>query len=153
MSRGMRCVRGVISGLLLVAAVSGPALAQRGTLTGTMSGRRMSPTSDTVMLHIDLRMTPGWHVGAVEPGKIGVPTELTWQFPAGWRVVASHWSPPTATVVGRDTVLEYRAPFSISSILVTGQANHSGAIKAVIAYGICREVCIPGRLTLTDEVH
>ena len=146
------CMRGTAAAVLLVAALSGRAAAQRGSLRATMTGRRTSPTSDTLALRIAVRMTPGWHIGAARPGKSGVPTELKWRLPPGWRVVASHWAAPTSAVVGRDTVFEYRRPFAIATTLVADARARSGPIQAVLSYGICRDVCIPGRLTLTYYV-
>ena len=98
-------------------------------------------------------MTPGWHIGAKKPGVTGVPTELRWRLPAGWRVLESHWPAPTPAVAGRDTVFEYRGPFAIETTLVSDGPRRSGQIEAVMSYGICREVCMPGRLTLAYEVR
>lgn len=145
--------RGVCVAALLVTAVSGRAAAQRGSLTATMTGHRRTPTSDTLTLRIAVRMTPGWHIGAAQPGRVGVPTELKWRLPAGWRILASRWSPPTSAVVGRDTVFQYGSPFAIETTLVRGGRRHAGAIQAVLSYGICRDVCIPGRLTLTYDAR
>jgi DsbC/DsbD-like thiol-disulfide interchange protein len=139
--------------VVLLVALSGRAAAQRASLTATLSGRRTTPASDTVVLRIAAQMTPGWHVGAARPGVSGVPTELTWRLPVGWRIVASRWSAPTPALVGRDTVFEYRAPFAIETTLVTGGGRRSAPIQAVVSYGICRDVCMPGRLTLTYDVH
>ena len=153
MFRRRSFTRGAGAALLLVAAVSGRAAAQRGSLTATLSGHRTTPTSDTLALRIAVQMTPGWHIGAAQPGAIGVPTELTWRLPAGWRVLASRWPAPTSAVVGRDTVFEYRGPFAIEATLVTDGPQHSGPIQVVVSYGICRDVCLPGRLTLTYDVR
>ena len=138
---------------LLVTAMSGRAIAQRGSLTATLTGGRTTPASDTVALRIAVRMTPGWHVGAEQPGKSGVPTRLTWQLPAGWRVVATRWSPPTSALAGRDTVFEYGGPFAIETTLVTEGGRRSGTVEAFVTYGLCKDVCMPGRLTLKHEVR
>jgi DsbC/DsbD-like thiol-disulfide interchange protein len=145
--------RSAIVAILLMAAVSGTAAAQRGALNATLTGRRTSLASDTVALRIALQMTPGWHIGAAKPGKFGVPTVLTWGLPAGWRVLAERWAAPTRSVVGRDTVFEYRGPFTIDATLVTQGGKRSGPVEAVVAYGICRDVCMPGQLTLTYMVR
>ena len=139
--------------MLLVAALSGRAAAQRGSLTAKLTGHRATPTSDTLRLRIIARMTPGWHVGAAKPGKSGVPTEVKWQLPAGWRILTSRWTPPTSAVVGRDTVFEYRGPFAIETTVVTSGPRRTGRVQALLSYGICRDECIPGRLTLKYDVR
>jgi DsbC/DsbD-like thiol-disulfide interchange protein len=138
---------------LLLTAISGRAIGQRGSLTATLAGGRTTPASDTVALRIVVRMTPGWHVGAEQPGKSGVPTRLTWQLPTGWRVVATRWSPPTSALAGRDTVFEYGGPFAIETTLVTEGRRRSGMVQALVTYGLCKDVCMPGRLTLKHEVR
>jgi len=139
--------------VLLLAALSGRAIAQRGSLTATLTGYRTTAASDTVALRNDAQMTPGWHIGAEQPGVSGVPTKLTWQLPSGWRIVATRWSASTPTIVRGDTAFEYSGPFAIHATLVTQGRRRSGPIQAVVTYGICRDVCIPGRLTLKHEVR
>ena len=146
-------MRGAGTAVLLVAALGARADAQRGSLTAMIAGRRATPASDTLTLRIAARMTAGWHVGAAKPGKSGVPTEVTWRLPAGWRVVASRWTPPTPAVVGRDTVFEYHGPFAVETTVVTQGARRSGRVQALLSYGICKDVCIPGRQTLTYDVR
>ena len=153
MFRGRTFSRRTGAVVLLVAGLSGSAAAQRGSLTATLAGHRKTPASDTLALRISVAMTPGWHIGAARPGSSGLPTELTWRLPPGWRLVATRWPAPTATVVGRDSVFEYRGPFTIETTIAMDGPRRSGPIQAVVSYGICREVCIPGRLTLTYDVR
>ena len=148
----MRRISPVVAlSLLLVARPVGAV--QRGSLAASLTGYRTAPTSDTVALRIAVRMTPGWHIGAEKPGSSGVPTTLTWQLPAGWRVVATRWPAPTPAVVGRDTVFEYARPFAIEATLVTQARRRSGPIQALVTYGLCKDMCIPGRLTLKQYVR
>ncbi len=146
---------GLVAGacVLLLIVLSGSAEAQRAALTGTLTAYRAGAVSDTLALRVTMQITPGWHIGAARPGRIGVPTDLKWQLPPGWRELASHWPAPTATLVGRDTVFEYRGALSVETIVVTAGPVHSGQVRALVSYGICREVCIPGRLELTYAVR
>ena len=146
-------MRRTASALLLVAALGARADAQRGVLTARIAGYRAAAASDTVALRIVTRMTPGWHVGAEKPGKAGVPTKVAWRLPTGWRVLSTRWTPPTPAVVGRDTVLEYRGPFAIETTILTRGARRSGEVQALLTYGICKDVCIPGRLALKYYVR
>jgi DsbC/DsbD-like thiol-disulfide interchange protein len=139
---------------MLMTVVSTHAVAQqRGTLTALLDGRRTSPASDTVALRVAVLMTQGWHIGAEEPGKYAVPTELTWKLPEGWRIVGSRWPTPTRRVIGRDTTFEYGGQFAIATTLVTSAPNRSGRVEALLTYGICKNVCLPGRQKLTFDVR
>ena len=153
MSRLVSFVRVASVALLLVATLGERASAQRGSLKASLYARRATPASDTLALRIVARMTPGWHVGAEKPGRSGVPTTVTWGLPAGWRVVASRWTPPTPAIVGKDTVFEYHGAFAIETTVVTKGPRRSGKVEALLTYGICRDVCIPGRLKLTSYVR
>lgn len=144
---------GASASVLLLISLSGSAAAQRGTLTGTLTGHRTHPAGDTLALQITMQITPGWHIGAGKPGRVGVPTVLKWQFPPGWRVITSHWPTPTATIIGRDTVFEYRGVLRVETIAVTAGPDRPRQVRALVSYGICREVCIPGRLELAYEAQ
>lgn len=136
----------------LASAIASRSEAQRGVLAATLTGHATTATSDTVALRIAVQMTSGWHIGAVRPGVTGVPTTLSWRVPVGWRVVASRWPAPASVVVGRDTVFEYRGPFTIETTLVRAGARAPGSAQATLSYGICKDVCMPGRLVLTYDV-
>ena len=137
---------------LLLVGVSRQIAAQRGTLTATFRGQLKRPSGDTLVVQMAVGMTPGWHIGAEHPGMVGVPTALSWRLPSGWRVLSSRWPAPKAVILGRDTVFQYDRPFIIESFL-SRSGSSSGRIQAIVSYGICREVCIPGRLAVTYEVR
>jgi DsbC/DsbD-like thiol-disulfide interchange protein len=139
---------------MLMAVVSAHAVAQqRGTFTASLDGRRTSPASDTVALRVAVHMTKGWHIGSEEPGKYAVPTELSWKLPEGWRIAGSRWPTPSRRVVGRDTTYEYAGEFAIATTLVTSSRNRTGRVEALLNYGICKDVCLPGRQKLTFDVR
>ena len=138
--------------VLLVAAF-GDAEAQYGQLSATLRGQSTAAVSDTIALEIAVEFTPGWHIGAAKPGKVGLPTELQWQLPEGWRILSSHWPSPTISIVGRDTAYEYREPFVIgTTVLMTGP-QRSGQIQVTLSYGLCKDVCIPGRRTMRYDIR
>jgi thiol:disulfide interchange protein DsbD len=145
--------RGAWVTAILMSAIASRSDAQRGVLTAALTGPSTTATSDTLTLRIAVQMTPGWHIGAVRPGVTGVPTTLSWRLPAGWRVVASRWPAPASAVVGRDTVFEYRGPFTIETTLVRAGSRAPGTAQATLSYGICKDVCMPGRVTLTYDVR
>src|SRR5882672_12861065 len=41
-----------------------------------------------------LRMAPGWHTYWKFPGDAGIPTELKWKLPPGWKVGEIQWPIP-----------------------------------------------------------
>ena len=130
------------------------ALRRRGAQQPKLAGviRAKPGSGDTLAIRIALRMTPGWHVGSSHPGVIGVPSRVQWTLPGGWRVAEERWATPTQDIVGKDTSFVYAEPFAIDVSLVRPPQSHGGSVQAVLSYGICRDVCIPGRITLTSNV-
>jgi thiol:disulfide interchange protein DsbD len=102
-------------------------------------------------VHIATTITPGWHIGAQQPGVVGIPTKISWRLPEGWQLAAVEWPPPTRVLAGRDTLFEYRGSLALEAKLVPSRQQRTGTIQATIAYGICKDVCIPGWLTLSTK--
>src|ERR1700757_4000838 len=45
-----------------------------------------------------LRMAPGWHTYWKFSGDAGLPTELKWKLPTGWRISDIQWPIPLKTI-------------------------------------------------------
>jgi len=116
-----------------------------GSLVRVRGGARGDSAID---VRVDIAMTDGWHIGARQPGKVGIPTKLEWQLPKGWSVTSENWPAPKTEPVGRDSAFIYTGPFSIHASLVGPRGTSQEPIQLVFSYGICREMCIPGEVTL-----
>jgi thiol:disulfide interchange protein DsbD len=99
-------------------------------------------------VRVAVTITDGWHIGARTPGVVGIPTRLEWQLPKGWSVVSEVWPRPEAALVGRDSAFTYSGSLTIRASLVGPRAVSRESVQAVLSYGICREMCIPGQVTL-----
>jgi DsbC/DsbD-like thiol-disulfide interchange protein len=112
--------------------------------------RRVATRGDSlVQFRIAIKFSPGWHIGAGKPGAVGLPTTLDWRLPAGSRVVEERWPSPTRHFVAHDTALVYDGPLTVDVWLSWAKGMAPGPVEAVLSYGICRDVCIPGRRKLT----
>lgn len=95
-----------------------------------------------------LSVPAGWHIGAERPGRVGLPTRVTWALPAGWRLAEVRWPAPRPDVVGRDTSFVYTArAVAIDAALAAPPGTPDGRVRVTVSYGLCRDVCIPGRAT------
>jgi len=99
-------------------------------------------------LRVAITVEPGWHIGAPRPGVVGVPTRLAWHPPAGWLLMGERWPTPRQEVTGRDTAFTYSGSILVEAALVRQQGARDPII-AVLSYVVCRDICIPGQLTLT----
>ena len=98
-----------------------------------------------------LRMAPGWHTYWRFSGDAGLPTELKWKLPPGWKIGDIQWPIPLKTVDPGDIetygyenevllIQEITPPSKLddSSVKLSTEAN----------WLVCEKICIPGGATL-----
>jgi thiol:disulfide interchange protein DsbD len=94
-----------------------------------------------------LRMAPGWHTYWKYSGDAGLPTEIKWNLPPGWKAGEIQWPIPLKTVDPGDIltygyqdeillIQEITPPLKteISPVRLSAQAN----------WLVCEKICIPG---------
>ncbi|HSQ32468.1 MAG TPA: hypothetical protein VLN49_21575 [Gemmatimonadaceae bacterium] len=102
----------------------------------------------TLTLRLAIGVPTGWHIGAPRPGASGLPTQLRWRLPSGWRVVEERWPPARRELAGLDTTFLYSGSLAVFTSLARPHLDKRGDVEAVLSYGICREVCMPGQVTV-----
>ena len=98
-----------------------------------------------------LRMAPGWHTYWKFSGDAGLPTEMKWKLPLGWKIGEIQWPIPLKTIDPgdietygyQDEILlmqEITPPLKldVSSVQLAAEAN----------WLVCEKICIPGSATL-----
>ncbi|MBA3609540.1 MAG: hypothetical protein H0W43_13725, partial [Chthoniobacterales bacterium] len=94
-----------------------------------------------------LKMVPGWHTYWQFPGDAGIPTEIKWQLPDGWKAGPIQWpiplkldEPGNIQIYGyHDDVLlmvELTPPPKIDASTVH--------LAATADWLVCEKICIPG---------
>ncbi|MDQ2659582.1 MAG: hypothetical protein M3Y03_04105, partial [Verrucomicrobiota bacterium] len=102
-----------------------------------------------------LHMVPGWHSYWKFPGDAGIPTEIKWNLPLGWKVGEIQWPTPLKIdepgdiqIYGyHDEVLllqEITPPAVISDSTVK--------LSAEATWLVCEKLCIPGSANLALEL-
>ena len=102
-----------------------------------------------------LRMAPGWHTYWKFSGDAGLPTEIKWNLPPGWKVGEIQWPIPLKTndpgdiqTYGyQDEILLMQevtppAKIDISPVKLSADAN----------WLVCEKICIPGSANLQLEL-
>jgi thiol:disulfide interchange protein len=98
-----------------------------------------------------LRMIPAWHTYWKFPGDAGIPTELKWKLPPGWKVGEIQWPIPLKLIEPGDIQIygyhdevllmqEITPPTSISDSSVTLAADAN--------WLVCEKICIPGNASV-----
>jgi len=94
-----------------------------------------------------LQHDPQWHTYWKVSGDAGLPTEIKWTLPAGWRASAIHWPVPQRISEGNLTTFAL-ADDTLLLVQITPAANAPpGAVNlsAQANWLICHDVCIPGQ--------
>jgi thiol:disulfide interchange protein len=102
-----------------------------------------------------LKMVPGWHTYWKFSGDAGIPIELKWKLPPGWKAGELHWPIPMKfkdpgdidTYGYHDEVLlmqQITAPASLqdSTVKLTADAN----------WLVCEKICVPGSASLQIDL-
>lgn len=95
---------------------------------------------------------PKWHTYWKNPGESGLPTEITWNLPAGAKADPIVWPAPTLFDIGGVTNYGFKDE-AMLLVRVTPPADLSGPLKlsAAANWLVCEDVCIPedGKFELT----
>src|SRR6184192_587280 len=98
-----------------------------------------------------LRMAPGWHTYWKFSGDAGLPTELKWKLPAGWKVGDIQWPIPLKTIDPGDieTYGYENEVLLMQEITPPSKLDDSSAkVSTEANWLVCEKICIPGSATL-----
>src|SRR5438046_1805936 len=102
-----------------------------------------------------LRMAPSWHTYWKFAGDAGLPTELKWKLPAGWKVGEIQWPIPLKTIDPGDIQTYGYENEVLLMQEITPPAkidNASVALAADANWLVCERICIPGSANLQLEL-
>jgi thiol:disulfide interchange protein DsbD len=102
-----------------------------------------------------LRMAPGWHTYWKYSGDAGLPTEIKWNLPTGWKVSEIEWPIPLKTVDPGDiqTYGYQDEVLLIQEITPPAKIDNSPAkLSAQADWLVCERICIPGSAKLELEL-
>ena len=102
-----------------------------------------------------LRMAPGWHTYWAFSGDAGLPTELKWKLPSGWKVGEIQWPIPLKTIDPGDieTYGYENEVLLMQEITPPQKLDNSGVkLSAEANWLVCEKICIPGSATLQLEL-
>src|SRR5438270_7531728 len=96
---------------------------------------------------VRLKMQPHWHTYWKYPGDAGIPTDIKWQLPEGWRVGDIQWPIPLKLQEPGDILIYgYRDEILLIQ-QVTPPKELTGAtvnLSAKVSWLVCERICIPG---------
>jgi thiol:disulfide interchange protein DsbD len=102
-----------------------------------------------------LRMAPNWHTYWKFSGDAGLPTELKWKLPPGWKVGEIQWPIPLKTIDPGDIqTYGYENEVLLMQEITPPPNVDSSTVKLVAEANwlVCEKICIPGSATLNLEL-
>jgi thiol:disulfide interchange protein DsbD len=97
-----------------------------------------------------LRMAPKWHTYWAFSGDAGLPTELKWNLPSGWKVGDIQWPVPLKTIDPGDIeTYGYENEVLLMQEITSPQKldNSTVRLSAEANWLVCEKICIPGSAT------
>jgi thiol:disulfide interchange protein/DsbC/DsbD-like thiol-disulfide interchange protein len=97
-----------------------------------------------------LRMAPGWHTYWAFSGDAGLPTELKWKLPSGWKIGEIQWPIPLKTIDPGDIeTYGYEDEVLLMQEITPPQKLDDSKVKlsAEANWLVCEKICIPGSAT------
>jgi thiol:disulfide interchange protein/DsbC/DsbD-like thiol-disulfide interchange protein len=102
-----------------------------------------------------MRIVPGWHTYWKYPGDAGLPTELKWKLPPGWKVSEIEWPIPLKLDEPGDIqIYGYHSEVLLMQ-QITPPPSASGPTVRLTAdanWLVCEKICIPGHASLNLEL-
>src|SRR5205809_2337500 len=102
-----------------------------------------------------LRMAPGWHTYWKFSGDAGLPTELKWKLPQGFKISEIRWPIPLKTIDPGDieTYGYENEVLLMQEIMPPSKIDESSVkLSADANWLVCEKICIPGGETLQLEL-
>jgi thiol:disulfide interchange protein len=97
-----------------------------------------------------LRMAPHWHTYWAFSGDAGLPTELKWKLPSGWKIGEIRWPIPLKTIDPGDIeTYGYENEVLLMQEITPPQKLDNSKVKlsAEANWLVCEKICIPGSAT------
>src|SRR6187455_2395326 len=139
----------------LLIAVVPPAVAQSYQGKQLVRAELLADTNAVVpgkpfIVGLLLRMAPGWHTYWKFSGDAGLPTELKWKLPPGWKVGDIQWPIPLKTIDPGDIeTYGYENEVLLMQEITPPQKLDNSTVKlsAEANWLVCEKICIPGNAT------
>src|SRR3954463_2276686 len=99
-----------------------------------------------------LHMVPGWHTYWKFPGDAGIPTEIKWKLPSGWKAGEIQWPIPLKLDEPGDIqIYGYHDEVLLMQEITPSSSVGEAALQltADASWLVCEKICIPGSAKVT----
>ena len=146
---------GKVGALLLALAAQPSWLAAQGRVANPHVTISLVPAStravpgEPLRLAVQFAVEEGWHIYWKNPGEGGIVPRMTWTLPPGWAADTLAWPVPERYEVAGLISHIHRGRLAVGTALrVPATATGRATVRLDLTYGICRDLCMPGKATL-----
>ena len=110
---------------------------------------RVTASLQTVATGVQVRLSiqDGWHLYWQQPGDSGLAPRLAWTLPPGWSAGAPRFPVPTRHVEADLVTFIHEGDLVLEVPLTPGPPSPGGVVAVRVDYLVCRESCLPGKVT------
>jgi len=104
------------------------------------------------LVGVRLKMQPHWHTYWKYPGDAGIPTDIKWELPEGWRAGSIQWPIPLKLQEPGDILIYgYHDEVLLIQQITPAKNITSSTVKlsAKVNWLVCEKICIPGDAVVT----
>ncbi|PYL82629.1 MAG: hypothetical protein DMF23_11630, partial [Verrucomicrobia bacterium] len=104
------------------------------------------------LVGVRLKMQPHWHTYWKYPGDAGIPTDIKWELPEGWRAGSIQWPIPLKLQEPGDIqIYGYHDEVLLIQQIAPAKNFPSPTVKlsAKVNWLVCEKICIPGDTVVT----
>ena len=101
---------------------------------------------------VELKLDRGWKIYWRSPGEAGIPTTIDWSGSENLRGVETHWPRPKRARIWNVDTVGYGGEVTFPAALQLADPAAPTVLRVRVAYGVCREICIPDEALLTLKV-
>ncbi len=104
-------------------------------------------------LAILMRTSPGWHGYWLNPGDAGLPMEVEWTLPPGWKVEPLRYPVPHKLLVAGIVNHVFESDYAVLTRIVPAAAPTGGRINAKMRWLACTDkICVPEQGEVSIDV-
>src|SRR5438477_9035185 len=104
------------------------------------------------LVGVRLKMQPHWHTYWKYPGDAGIPTDIKWELPEGWRAGSIQWPIPLKLQEPGDIqIYGYHDEVLLIQQIMPAKnlADPTVKLSAKVNWLVCEKICIPGDAVVT----
>ncbi|RED18192.1 hypothetical protein POI8812_00388 [Pontivivens insulae] len=128
-----------------------PSLAQDHSRVSLLPGRMME--DGRYLAGVRIELAQGWKTYWRAPGSGGIPPQFDWNGSQNLVEVETKWPTPTVFETYGMRSIGYDRDVIFPVLLAPAHTNGPMELQLTLDYGVCSDICIPARATISGQVE